>query len=160
MFGHVKGAFTGADRDKLGYFQQADYGTLFLDEIGEMSPECQVKLLRVLEGKPFRPVGGSVEVQVDVRIIAATHRDLEKMVREDKFRHDLFYRLEMPLHMPPLRERLEDIEALADHFLTHLGREYRKDLRLTRTALARLKSYAWPGNIRQSAEPFSAWPRR
>jgi two-component system, NtrC family, response regulator HydG len=149
LFGHVKGAFTGADREKQGYFQQADYGTLFLDEIGEMSPECQVKLLRIIEGKPFRPVGGTQDVQVDVRIIAATHRDLEKMVSEEKFRLDLFYRLEVPLHVPPLRERLEDVVPLAEHFLKHLSKEYRRDLCLTKEATARLKAYSWPGNIRQ-----------
>ncbi|HKB37346.1 MAG TPA: sigma-54 dependent transcriptional regulator, partial [Gemmataceae bacterium] len=149
LFGHVKGAFTGADRNKPGYFQQADYGTLFLDEIGEMSPECQVKLLRVLERKPIRPVGGTEDVHVDVRIVAATHRDLDKMVREEKFRHDLFYRLEVPINVPPLRERMDDIPALAEHFLVLLGREYRKSLKLTASALSRLKSYSWPGNIRQ-----------
>ncbi len=149
LFGHEKGAFTGAERYRPGFFQQADYGTLFLDEIGEMTPECQVKMLRVIEGKPFRPVGGEKEVRVDVRIIAATHRDLEKMVREGKFRHDLYYRLGVPIHVPPLRERPDDIAALADHFLEQLSGEYRRELELTPAALARLRSYPWPGNVRQ-----------
>src|SRR5262249_52342140 len=109
LFGHVKGAFTGADRDRPGYFQQADLGTLFLDEIGELSPECQAKLLRALETRTFHPVGSVEPVTVDVRIVAATNRNLEREVREKRFRADLLYRLGMPIEVPPLRERPEDI---------------------------------------------------
>jgi two-component system, NtrC family, response regulator HydG len=149
LFGHVKGAFTGADRDRTGYFQQADEGTLFLDEIGELSPECQVKLLRVIEGKGFRPVGGSKDVVADVRIIAATHRNLEAMVRSGKFRQDLSFRLGIPIAVPALRERAEDIPALVDYFLTQLSREYRRLMNVTPAALERLRGYHWPGNVRQ-----------
>jgi two-component system response regulator HydG len=149
LFGHVKGAFTGADRDRPGYFQQADEGTLFLDEIGELSPECQVKLLRVIEGKGFRPVGGSKDVVADVRIIAATHRNLEAMVRTGKFRQDLSFRLGIPIAVPALRERREDIPALVDYFLAQLSREYRRLMTVTPAALARLRGYHWPGNVRQ-----------
>jgi Nif-specific regulatory protein len=149
LFGHAKGAFTGAVADRPGFFQQADEGTLFLDEIGDMPLECQVKLLRVIEGDPVRPVGSTEGVRVDVRIIAATHRDLEKMVREGKFRHDLYYRLGVPIAVPPLRERPDDVAALAEHFLAQFSADYRRELRLTPAAQARLKTYPWPGNVRQ-----------
>jgi DNA-binding NtrC family response regulator len=149
LFGHRKGTFTGADRDREGLFEQADEGTLFLDEIGELSPECQAKLLRVLEGKGFRPVGGSADVEVDVRIIAATNRDLEREVEGGRFREDLFYRLRIPIRVPPLRDHAEDIPALVQHFLRKLVVEYRRPVRLTEAALERLRGYSWPGNVRQ-----------
>jgi Nif-specific regulatory protein len=149
LFGHVKGAFSGADRDHKGYFQQADEGTLFLDEIGELSLECQAKLLRVIEGKGFLGVGSQKEVKVDVRVVAATHRDLEQEVREGRFRKDLFFRLGIPIRVPPLRDRPEDIAPLVDHFLLQLEAEYHRQVRLSEKALARLREYHWPGNVRQ-----------
>jgi Nif-specific regulatory protein len=149
LFGHVKGAFSGADRNHAGFFEQADEGTLFLDEIGELSPECQAKLLRVLEGKGFRPVGASADVRVDVRIIAATNRDLEREVEQERFREDLFYRLSIPIRVPPLRDHADDIPALATHFLGHLSVEYSRPLKLTEAAVRRLREYSWPGNVRQ-----------
>ena len=149
LFGNVKGAYTGADRDRPGYFRMADEGTLFLDEIGELPLEIQAKLLRVIEGKPFRPVGGEEEVRVDVRVIAATNRDLEQMVRDGLFREDLYYRLGIPIRVPPLREHADDIPALAAYFLRKLAVEYRRPLRLDPPALARRQRYPWPGNVRQ-----------
>lgn len=151
LFGHKKGSFTGADRDHIGWFQQAHSGTLFLDEIGELTLEGQAKLLRILEGHPFLPVGASEEVLVDVRVIAATNRDLSEFVREKQFREDLFYRLSVfELLVPPLRDRGEDIEALIDHFLDHFRLQHgRPNLRISNAARAHLKEYAWPGNVRQ-----------
>jgi two-component system, NtrC family, response regulator HydG len=149
LFGHVKGAFSGADRTHPGFFEQADEGTLFLDEIGELSPECQAKLLRVLEGKGFRPVGGTADVRVDVRIVAATNRDLEHEVEEGRFREDLFYRLRIPIRVPRLRDHPEDIPALVGHFLKGLSVEYRRSVKLTDAAMTRLREYSWPGNVRQ-----------
>jgi Nif-specific regulatory protein len=150
LFGHVKGAFTGAVADRPGLFQQADEGTLFLDEIGELSPDCQAKLLRVIEGKGFRPVGGTAEVQTDVRIIAATHRDLERLVEQGDFRQDLFFRLcVIRLHVPPLRQHPEDIPALVDYFMDLFAGTGGRRAQLTPAALARLQEYAWPGNVRQ-----------
>jgi DNA-binding NtrC family response regulator len=150
LFGHKKGAFTGATRDHNGFFLQADMGTLFLDEIGELSLEIQAKLLRALETKKFRPVGGSAEVKADVRILAATNRDLEREAREGNFRKDLLYRLKIStVEVPPLREHPEDIPELAAHFLAHLNAEYRRRVTLSAAALARLGSYSWPGNVRQ-----------
>jgi Nif-specific regulatory protein len=150
LFGHVKGSFTNAITDHPGLFQQADEGTLFLDEIGELSFDCQVKLLRVIEGKGFRPVGGVAEIRTDVRVIAATHRDLDKMVREGKFRQDLYFRLcVIRLQVPPLRAHAEDIPALVDYFLGLLAKENGRHVRLTEAALARLQEYEWPGNVRQ-----------
>jgi Nif-specific regulatory protein len=150
LFGHTRGSFTGAVCDRPGLFQQADEGTLFLDEIGEMSPECQGKLLRVIEGKSFRPVGGSADVQVDVRIIAATHRDLERQVELGKFRQDLFFRLDGARIMaPPLREHSEDIPALVDYFLSQVAAACGRHVHMTPPAIARLQEYLWPGNVRQ-----------
>jgi len=150
LFGYRKGAFTGADRDHPGLFQQADEGTLFLDEIGELPMDCQAKLLRIIEGKGFRPVGATAEVKVDVRIIAATHRDLAKEVRESRFREDLNFRLQViPIRVPPLRDHAEDIPALVDFFLSRLAVECRRKVKLTDAALRRLQSYSWPGNVRQ-----------
>jgi Nif-specific regulatory protein len=151
LFGHKKGAFTGADADHAGWFQQAHTGTLFLDEIGELTLEGQAKLLRILEGHPFLPVGATEEVLVDVRVIAATNRDLAEFVREKQFREDLFYRLSVfELIVPPLRDRGEDIERLVNHFLQHFRLQHgRGDLALSDDALERLLAYAWPGNVRQ-----------
>jgi Nif-specific regulatory protein len=151
LFGHKAGAFTGADRDHIGFFQQADLGTLFLDEIGEMSLAAQSKLLRVLEGHPFLPVGGTQEVSVDVRVIAATNRDLAGYVKEKKFREDLYYRLNVfELVAPPLRDRAGDIGLLMNYFLAHFSRLHgRPNLTMSTEARARLQSYGWPGNVRQ-----------
>lgn len=151
LFGHKKGAFTGADADHVGWFQQADSGTLFLDEVGEMTLEGQAKLLRILEGHPFQPVGSSKEISVDVRVIAATNRDLADVVRDGRFRQDLYYRLSVfELQVPSLRERGDDIELLVDHFLDHFRRQHaRPGLALAPAALDRLLHYNWPGNVRQ-----------
>lgn len=151
LFGHKKGAFTGADRDHIGWFQQSHTGTLFLDEIGELTLEGQAKLLRILEGHPFLPVGATEEVLVDVRVIAATNRDLAEFVRERKFREDLFYRLSVfELFVPPLRDREDDMELLIHHFLDHFRVQHgRSELKLSDAALQRLLAYAWPGNVRQ-----------
>lgn len=151
LFGHKKGAFTGADADHAGWFKQADSGTLFLDEVGELTLEGQAKLLRILEGHPFLPVGSTKEVSVDVRVIAATNRDLQEIVREKKFREDLFYRLSVfELAIPPLRDRGSDIELLIRHFLEHFKRHHgRPTLELSKAAMAKLLAYNWPGNVRQ-----------
>ncbi|TWU22701.1 sigma 54-interacting transcriptional regulator [Bythopirellula polymerisocia] len=151
LFGHQAGAFTGADRDHIGFFQQCDLGTLFLDEIGEMPLEGQAKLLRILEGHPFLPVGSTQEVQVDVRVIAATNQDLKSYVREKKFREDLYYRLSVfELHLPPLRDRNGDIGLLIDFFLEHYRKQRgRPHLELSEDARSRLLDYRWPGNVRQ-----------
>jgi Nif-specific regulatory protein len=151
LFGHKAGAFTGADRDHPGYFQQADLGTLFLDEVGELTLEGQAKLLRILEGHPFLPVGAMHEVSVDVRVIAATNQDLQVYVRERKFREDLYYRLSVfELHVPPLRDRGDDIAVLIDFFLAHYRRERgRPHLRLSEASRQKLLAYRWPGNVRQ-----------
>jgi transcriptional regulator with GAF, ATPase, and Fis domain len=151
LFGHKAGSFTGADRDHKGYFEQADLGTLFLDEVGELTLEGQAKLLRILEGHPFLPVGATKEVKVDVRVIAATNQDLQKYVRERRFREDLFYRLSVfELFLPPLRDRGDDVGLLADFFLDHFRRLHgRPKLSLTDTARTKLLAYRWPGNVRQ-----------
>ncbi|MCG8448617.1 MAG: sigma 54-interacting transcriptional regulator [Pirellulales bacterium] len=151
LFGHKAGSFTGADRDHTGYFQQADLGALFLDEIGELPLEGQAKLLRVLEGHPFLPVGATEEIQVDVRVIAATNQDLQNYVRDKKFREDLYYRLSVfELYLPPLRERDDDISLLVDYFLEHYRKQRgRPQLRLSDPARQQLMDYHWPGNVRQ-----------
>ncbi|GIW96771.1 MAG: sigma-54-dependent Fis family transcriptional regulator [Pirellulaceae bacterium] len=151
LFGHRKGAFTGADQDHRGWFQQAHTGTLFLDEVGELTLDAQAKLLRVLEGHPFQPVGSTKEVKVDVRVIAATNRDLRESVRERRFREDLYYRLSVfELYVPPLRERGEDIERLIVHFLNHFRKQHgRPSLELSAEAKRVLLAYNWPGNVRQ-----------
>ncbi|MBY0526588.1 MAG: sigma 54-interacting transcriptional regulator [Gemmataceae bacterium] len=150
LFGHCKGAFTGADRDRPGLFQQADEGTLFLDEIGELPLDCQAKLLRVIEGKGFRPVGATAEVRVDVRVIAATNRNLENEVKNGAFRQDLYFRLQViQITVPPLREHSDDIGDLAAHYLKQMGQEYRRQVTLTDAAIRRLQAYSWPGNVRQ-----------
>jgi len=151
LFGHKKGSFTGADSDHVGWFQQAHTGTLFLDEVGEMTLEGQAKLLRILEGHPFLPVGSTKEVHADVRVIAATNKDLTEFVREGRFREDLYYRLSVfELYIPPLRERGGDIEKLVDHFLEHFARTHgRPSMTLAPDARAKLLAYQWPGNVRQ-----------
>lgn len=151
LFGHVKGAFTGADKDHVGWFEQANNGTLFLDELGELTLEGQAKLLRILEGHPFLPVGGRKEIKVDVRVIAATNRDLKEFVQEKRFREDLYYRLSVfELFIPPLRQRGEDIDLLILHFFDHFSRFHgRPQLKLAEQALDKLRKYSWPGNIRQ-----------
>ncbi|NOT34313.1 MAG: sigma-54-dependent Fis family transcriptional regulator [Candidatus Eisenbacteria bacterium] len=151
LFGHEKGAFTDAKQFKKGLFDLADQGTLLLDEIGEMTPQLQSKLLRVLESRTFRRVGGHDDIVVDVRVVAATHRDLKKMVADGRFREDLYYRLNVvTIEMPPLRERADDIELLATHFIARIASELgRPPARMHASALAALKSYAWPGNVRE-----------
>jgi Nif-specific regulatory protein len=150
LFGYRKGAFTDAVRDHPGLFQQADEGTLFLDEVGEMPPECQAKLLRVIEGKAFRQVGGTAEIRTDVRIIAATNRDLEHEVQAGRFREDLYFRLGViPIHVPPLRDRAEDIPVLAEYFMAKLSQDLHHPVKLSGDALMRLQEYRWPGNVRQ-----------
>ncbi|HEY4313440.1 MAG TPA: sigma 54-interacting transcriptional regulator [Pirellulales bacterium] len=151
LFGHKAGSFTGAASDHAGYFRQADLGTLFLDEIGELTLAGQSKLLRILEGHPFLPVGSSQEVSVDVRVIAATNRDLLSYVREKKFREDLYYRLSVfEVVIPPLRERGGDISLLIDFFLEHFCAQHgRPGLELSSGARAKLLAYQWPGNVRQ-----------
>ena len=147
----MRGAFTGADTNKKGLIEVAEKGTIFLDEIGEMSPIVQVKLLRVLQERKFRRVGGTEEVDADIRIIAATNRDLSKMVAEGQFREDLFYRINViPVRLPPLRERLDDIPLLAEHFVAKFAEQMKKPITgISGAALARLRDYAWPGNIRE-----------
>ncbi len=153
LFGHVRGGFTGATRDRAGRFQTANGGTLLLDEIGEVPMELQAKLLRVLQEGTLEPVGSDRTVKVDVRILAATHVDLEKAVAEGRFRADLYYRLNVfPLRLPALRERLEDLETLCTVLLDDLARRTgRRGVVVTPAALARLRSYPWPGNIRELA---------
>jgi Nif-specific regulatory protein len=151
LFGHEKGAFTGATERLIGKFESADEGTIFLDEIGEMSLSTQAKFLRVLEGHPFERVGGNVPIHVDVRVVAATNRPLEEAVRAGTFRRDLFFRLQVvQLDVPPLRERMEDVPLLAEHFLKRFSRETgRKFKGFTAAALDKLQHYHWPGNVRE-----------
>jgi two-component system, NtrC family, response regulator AtoC len=150
FFGHVKGAFTGADRTRKGLFLQADRGTLFLDEIGELPLHMQAKLLHAIEDKAVRPVGSEEARRVDVRIVAATNRNLEEMVRENRFREDLFFRLSMfHIHIPPLRERLGDIRGLIDYLLAGLTEGSGRKLSLEAEAEELLLGYNWPGNVRQ-----------
>src|SRR5512132_4194782 len=151
LFGHEKGAFTGADKQRIGRFEQADGGTLFLDEIGDMSQSTQAKVLRVLQEQEFERLGGTRTIKVDVRMLAATHRDLAAMVKEGTFRADLFYRLNVvTIEMPPLRERKEDIAALANFFISRFSGELKKKIDgLSPDALKLLMRYHWPGNIRE-----------
>jgi two-component system response regulator PilR (NtrC family) len=151
LFGHMKGSFTGASANKKGLFEVADGGTLFLDEIGETSPAMQIKLLRVLQERKIRRVGGTEEIEVDVRVITATNQDLERMVREKRFREDLYYRINViPIHMPALREKPEDIPPLAEHFLAKYRAEMGKPIRgISEEAMERLEAYSWPGNVRE-----------
>jgi two-component system response regulator PilR (NtrC family) len=151
LFGHMRGSFTGADSNKKGLLEVAERGTVFLDEIGEMSPVMQVKLLRVLQERRFRRVGGLEELQADIRVIAATNQDLSKAVAEGRFREDLFYRINViPIALPPLRERREDIPLLADHFLEKFSEQMGKEIQgIAREAADLLAQYDWPGNIRE-----------
>ena len=151
LFGHVRGAFTGAVNARQGRFQFAHGGTLFLDEISEMSAKLQVKLLRVLQERQFEPVGSDSPVQVDVRVVAATNRDLRVAVRERRFREDLFYRLNvLPLELPPLRERDADVVLLIHHFLSlHACRKGKMAIQVNEDAMAIMKRYSWPGNVRE-----------
>ena len=151
LFGHVKGAFTGAHSDKVGRFELANDGTLFLDEIGDISLEVQTKLLRVLQEKSFERVGSSDSMQVDVRIITATHQNLEELIRQGRFREDLYYRLKViDLAVPPLRERVEDIPELATHFLNQYSKRFDKGVnQIDDDAMSILKAYHWQGNVRE-----------
>ncbi|MCI0658244.1 MAG: sigma-54 dependent transcriptional regulator, partial [Acidobacteria bacterium] len=151
LFGHVKGSFTGAVATKKGLFEVADGGTIFLDEIGDTSPAMQVKLLRVLQERQIRRVGGTEQLEVDVRIITATNQDLEAMVREKRFREDLYYRINViAIKMPPLREKREDIAALANHFLAKYTKIMGKRIReISPDAMRQLMDYSWPGNVRE-----------
>jgi two-component system response regulator HydG len=151
FFGHEKGAFTGADSRKIGKFQYADGGTLFLDEIGDVSAAMQVKLLRALQEKKFTPVGSNREVEVNVRIVAATNRNLEDMIKKNEFREDLFYRLNvLPIQLPPLRERKNDIEILATYFIDKFNQQHQKKITgVSKETMELLKAHSWPGNIRE-----------
>jgi two-component system, NtrC family, response regulator AtoC len=151
LFGHEKGAFTGAVARRPGRFELADGGTLFLDEVGDLPMEVQIKLLRTLQEREFERVGGHETLQVDVRVISATNRDLEEMIEEGTFREDLYYRLNVfPIHLPPLRERLEDLEVLVEHFIAKFSRNARRGIRgCSPEAMAKLRGYAWPGNVRE-----------
>ena len=151
LFGHERGAFTDARQQKRGLFETAAGGTVFLDEIGEMTPALQAKLLRFLEEKTFKRVGGLADMRVDVRVVAATNRDLEAEVSAGKFREDLFYRLQvMPIALPPLRQRRGDVGLLANYFIDRFNREFRKRVRgLSPAALELLEQYTWPGNVRE-----------
>ncbi len=151
LFGHAKGSFTGADKSYMGLFRTADTGTLFLDEIGDMPLQLQVKLLRVLQERQVRPIGNSNSVSVDVRIISATHQELEVAIEEKSFREDLYYRLNVvALEIPPLRDRREDIPLLVDHFISTLNKQNKmKVTGFSPEAMELILEAAWPGNIRQ-----------
>jgi two-component system response regulator PilR (NtrC family) len=151
LFGHMRGAFTGADSNKKGLIELAEHGTIFLDEIGEMSPSVQVKVLRVLQDRRFRRLGGLEEIEADIRIIAATNQDLSKGVADGRFREDLFYRINViPIHLPPLRERHEDIPLLAEHFLSKYRTQMDRQITgISGEAMEYLTAYDWPGNIRE-----------
>jgi Nif-specific regulatory protein len=150
LFGHEKGAFTDAKETRKGRFELADGGTLFLDEIGDITPALQVKLLRILQEQEFERVGGTKTIKTNVRLVAATNRNLEEMVKKGEFREDLFYRLNViPINLPPLRERYEDVKLLVEHYLRKFMKEHRKQMSLSKPALELLLDYPWPGNIRE-----------
>jgi DNA-binding NtrC family response regulator len=151
LFGHERGAFTGADRQKRGLLETADGGTVFLDEIGEMAPALQSKLLRFLEEKAFKRVGGATDIRIDVRVIAATNRNLQEEVRQGRFREDLFYRLNvLPIPLPPLRDRADDIPRLVDFYVDAYNTEFKKRVRgVAPEAMAQLQRHSWPGNVRE-----------
>jgi two-component system response regulator HydG len=151
LFGHVRGAFTGADRDRKGLFEAAHGGSIFLDEIGELSPAVQAKLLRVIENREIKRVGSPEAIRIDIRIIAATNRDLAGMVERGEFREDLYYRLNVgAITLPPLRRRLEDVELLCEHFLARLSRRLQKEVtEISEPVLQVFRTYSWPGNIRE-----------
>ena len=151
LFGYEKGAFTGAMRQKIGKFEYGDGGTVFLDEVGDLSPTTQIKLLRVLQERVIERVGGNDQIHVDVRIIAATHKDLEDEVENGRFREDLYYRLNVvPIRLPPLRERKEDMLLLTKHFLSKCSQLLKKDITIiSQEVINEMMSYDWPGNVRQ-----------
>jgi transcriptional regulator with PAS, ATPase and Fis domain len=150
LFGHVRGAFTGADKDRIGVFEAAHKGTVFLDEIGEIEQNFQLKLLRFLQDREIRPVGASRSKTVDVRVVAATNRELQKLVDEGKFREDLWFRLNViRLVLPPLRERRGDVPLLARFFAAKYNARYNRETKLTESGLKALEEHAWPGNVRQ-----------
>jgi two-component system response regulator GlrR len=151
LFGHARGAYTGAHADKRGVFEEAEGGSLFLDEIGDLYPSCQVKLLRVLQEQEVRRIGETRTRKVDVRIIAATNKDLKGEMDERRFREDLYHRINvLPITLPPLRERCEDVPLLVDQFVRQFNRELRLSIRgFTPAAIERLKAHAWPGNVRE-----------
>jgi DNA-binding NtrC family response regulator len=151
LFGHERGAFTDARQQKRGLFESAEGGTVFLDEIGEMAPGLQAKLLRVLEERSFKRVGGVQDIRVDVRVIAATNRNLEEEVKAGRLRHDLFYRLNvLPIALPPLRQHPEDVPSLLAFYVDSFNREFRKSVKgASPAAIKALQSYGWPGNIRE-----------
>ena len=151
LFGHEKGAFTGAIRSRMGRFELAQGGTIFLDEIGDMSPSLQVKVLRVIQEKQFERIGGIKTIQADVRIITATHQNLEQAVADRRFREDLYYRINViPVRLPPLRERGMDVVILANHFLSHFNKMKKKEVRtITPAAMSLIRQYQWPGNVRE-----------
>src|ERR671930_689754 len=151
LFGHVRGAFTGAVADRRGKFETADGGTIFLDEIGDMSIKTQAKVLRVLQEQTMEPVGGTARIKVDARVVAATNKDLQAEIRAGNFREDLYFRLNViPIFVPPLRERHEDIPLLADHFMAEFAREYGRRIKtFERAAVGVLQQYPWPGNVRE-----------
>ena len=151
LFGHRKGSFAGAGEDKIGKLEKAHGGTLFLDEVGDMSLKTQAKVLRALDEQRFEPVGAAESIQVDVRVVASTNKNLEEEIERGNFREDLFYRLNViPFHVPPLRERIEDVRLLADYFLKEFTTAYgRKPKELTEEALRVLEEYPWPGNVRE-----------
>jgi DNA-binding NtrC family response regulator len=151
LFGHERGAFTGADRQHVGCFERAGRGTLFLDEIGELSPASQARFLRVLESHEFTRVGGEQPIPMQARIVAATHRDLEALCRDGKFRQDLYHRLDLhPICLPPLRQRLDDLQELVEHLLELVCTEEEWPVpHVTEAALSCLRAYPWPGNVRQ-----------
>jgi transcriptional regulator with GAF, ATPase, and Fis domain len=151
LFGHERGAFTGADRQKRGLLEMADGGTVFLDEIGEMVPGLQAKVLRFLEEKTFKRVGGAADIRVDVRVIGATNRNLQEEVRAGRFREDLFYRLNvLPITLPPLRDRADDIPLLVAFYVDAYSIEFKRKVRgVAGDAMKRLQGYGWPGNVRE-----------
>ncbi len=151
LFGHARGAFTGAVADKPGRFEQADGGTIFLDEIGDMSLKTQAKVLRVLQEQVMERVGGTQRIKVDVRVLAATNKELPAEIRDGRFREDLYFRLNViPIFVPPLRDRAEDIPLLAEHFMALMAAEYgKRPKRFASEAMARLQQYQWPGNVRE-----------
>lgn len=157
LFGHERGAFTGAERAKPGLFEVANGGTIFLDEIGEVSPATQTKLLRVLDTSTFRRVGGTVELRVDVRVLAATNRDVTAMVKQGLFREDLFYRLStIRLEIPPLRQRETDVELLANHFVNMFNERFRCTRRISDETMRVLRKHSWPGNVRELLHAIEA----
>jgi DNA-binding NtrC family response regulator len=157
LFGHERGAFTGADRAKPGLFEVADCGTIFLDEIGEVSPATQTKLLRVLDSSTFRRVGGTSEVRVNVRVLAATNRNLEGMIKQGAFREDLFYRMNtIRIELPPLRSRSGDVDLLARHFVAVLNERFGTSRRMGEQALSVLRRHSWPGNVRELLHAIEA----